>query len=114
MVVEMFSEVNTSWLEDFSIATVGRLQMEECSVLQSPLNGVGGRYWVAAMGWLVVGGCRVVLAIVVTGVVGGCGGGGGGGGPPGGGRGGPPAGGGGGGAPPPPQVAGGGGGRGGP
>ena len=109
-VVETFSEVNTIWVDDFSIATVGRLQMEECSVLQSPLNGVGGRYWVAAMGWLVFGGCRVVLAIVVDG----CGVGGGGGRPPGGGRGGLPGGGGGGGAPPPPQVAGGGGGRGGP
>ena len=107
----MFSEENTTWLEDFSIASVGRLQMEECSVLQSPLNGVGGRYWVAAMGWLVVGGCRVGLAIVVDG----CGVGGGGGRPPGGGGGGLPGGGGGGdGAPPPPQVAGGGGGRGGP
>ena len=107
-VLEMFSEVNTSWLEDFSITSVGRLQMEECSVLQSPLNGVGGRYWVAAMGWLVVGGCMVVLVTVV----GGCGVGGGGVCPPGGGGGGLPAGGGGGGGAPPPQVAGGGGGRG--
>ena len=103
----MFSEVNTTWMDDFGIVTVGRLQMEEYCLLQSPLNGVGGRYWAVAMGRLVVGGCRVVLTIVG----GGCGVGGGGGRPPGGGGDGPPAGGGvGRGAPPPPQVAGGGGG----
>ena len=106
----MFLEVNTIWVEDFSIAIVGRLQREVYCLLQSPLDGLGGRYWAVAMGRMVVGGCRVVLTIVV----GGCGVGGGGGRPPGGGRGGLPGGGGGGGAPPPPQVAGGGGGRGGP
>ena len=101
----MFLEVNTIWVEDFSIAIVGRLQREVYCLLQSSLDGLG---WAVAMGRLVVGGCRVVLTIVV----GGCGVGGGGGRPPGGGRGGLPGGGGGGGAPPPPQVAGGGGGRG--
>ena len=76
----MFSEENTTWLEDFSIASVGRLQMEEYSVLQSPLDEVRGRYWVAAMGRSVIGGCIVVLVMMVPGMVGGCGGGGGGGG----------------------------------
>ena len=76
----MFSEENTTWLEDFSIASVGRLQMEECSVLQSPLDEVRGRFRVAAMGRSVDGGCIVVLVMMVPGMVGGCGGGGGGGG----------------------------------